>query len=225
MCFSSQASFAGGIIITAIGVVTVRKVHEPSQIIFGSIPLFFAAQQIAEGFLWLTLPDPDLIHLQKSCIYIFMISAQVIWPLMIPLSVLMMEKNSIRKKFLKVLLICGFSVSVYYAVCQLFLNITARISGYHILYTTDFPESVSLPVFIVYLVATITPLFVSTVKRTWIMGILMMASCMVTAIFYRQYLTSVWCFFAALLSGVIFWILRDSEKAYVVVASDNLLTV
>jgi hypothetical protein len=34
MCFSAEASFAGGIIIAAIGVVTIRKVHSPSQIVF-----------------------------------------------------------------------------------------------------------------------------------------------------------------------------------------------
>jgi len=41
MCFSVEASFAGGIIISAIGIVTVTKVHKPSQLVFASIPLFF----------------------------------------------------------------------------------------------------------------------------------------------------------------------------------------
>jgi uncharacterized membrane protein len=42
----------------------------------------------------------------------------------------------------------------------------------------------------------------------------MFLSCLVTAIFFRQYLTSVWCFFAALISGVIYWILRDSKREF-----------
>jgi len=65
--------------------------------------------------------------------------------------------------------------------------------------------------FVIYLIATITPLFVSSIKRTHLMGILMFFSCLITAIFFTQYLLSVWCFFAALISGVIFWILRDSK--------------
>jgi hypothetical protein len=36
----------------------------------------------------------------------------------------------------------------------------------------------------------------------------------VTAIFFTEYLTSVWCFFAALISAVIFWILRDSKRIF-----------
>jgi hypothetical protein len=49
MCFSAVASFAGGVIISAIGVATVMKVHKPSQIVFASIPLFFGFQQFVEA--------------------------------------------------------------------------------------------------------------------------------------------------------------------------------
>lgn len=59
MCFSPEASFVGGLIISSIGIATIKKVHKPSQIIFASIPLFFGVQQIAEGLLWITLPYPD----------------------------------------------------------------------------------------------------------------------------------------------------------------------
>jgi len=71
-----------------------------------------------------------------------------------------------------------------------------------------------MPAFIIYLIVTITPLFISSIKRTHIMGVLMFLSCLVTAIFFTQYLTSVWCFFAALISGVIFWILKDSKSSF-----------
>jgi hypothetical protein len=51
-------------------------------------------------------------------------------------------------------------------------------------------------------------------QRTHLLGILMFLSCLITALFFTQYLISVWCFFAALISGVIFWILRDSKKEF-----------
>lgn len=86
--------------------------------------------------------------------------------------------------------------------------------GYHIQYNTTFPKSLSMPAFITYLIVTITPLFISSIKRTHLLGILMFLSCLVTAIFFTQYLTSVWCFFAALISGVIFWILKDSKSVF-----------
>ena len=214
MCFSAEASFAGGVIISAIGVATVREVHKPSQLVFASIPLFFGLQQFVEGCLWVAIPNPELIHFQKTATYIFLIMADFLWPTMIPLAVLLMETNKKRKKILRILLGLGLSLSLYYAYCLVFFNVTPQIMGYHILYNTDFPKSLSLPAFIIYLIVTIPPLFVSSIQRTHLLGILMFSSCLITAIFFTQYLTSVWCFFAALISGVIFWILRDAKKEF-----------
>jgi hypothetical protein len=214
MCFSPLASFAGGVIISGIGVATIRKVHEPSQIVFASIPVFFGVQQIVEGCLWLTLPDPDYITIQKISTYWFMIMAQVLWPTMIPLSVLFMEKQVRRKNILRVFLFMGLFLSLYYLYCLISFHVYPKIIGYHIQYDTDFPVSISIPAFVIYLIVTIIPLFVSSIKRTHLLGILMFSSCLITAIFFKQFLTSVWCFFAALISGVIFWILHDSRKKF-----------
>jgi hypothetical protein len=211
MCFSSEASFAGGIIISAIGIATIKKIHNPSQLVFASIPLFFGIQQFAEGFIWLSLKYPEFHSIQKFSTFMFLIMAEVLWPLIIPLSVIFMEKDNQRKKILRIPLFLGIILSSYYAFCIIFLDVTPIIMGYHIQYKNDFPESLAMLAFIVYLLATITPLFISSIKRTRWLGILNFLSCLITAIFFTQYLTSVWCFFAAIISGVIFWILRDSK--------------
>ena len=93
MCFSAGASFAGGIIISTIGVATIIKVHKPSQIVFASIPLFFGFQQFVEGFLWFILQHPVYAQYQSLITYIYLIMAEVFWPMMIPLAVLCMEEN------------------------------------------------------------------------------------------------------------------------------------
>lgn len=212
MCFSAEASFVGGVVISAIGVVTVTKVHKPSQILFASIPLFFGVQQITEGLLWLAIPNPDYASLQKFSTYLFLIMAEVLWPMMIPLSVLFMEENKKRRKIIWILLAMGISLSAYFVFCLLTFNVTPKIMGYHIEYEDTFPNSLRVIVFAVYVIASITPLFISSIKRMHLLGILMALSCLVTAIFFTQYLTSVWCFFAALISGIILWILHDSKR-------------
>jgi hypothetical protein len=214
MCFSAGASFAGGIIISAIGAATVSKVHKSSQLVFASIPLFFGIQQIVEGCLWMLLPETDYVNIQKTTTYLYLILAQVLWPTIIPVSVLLMEENRKRKKLLRIFLAFGLLLSSYYAFCLIFFTVTPRIDGYHILYTTTFPDFFSIPAFIVYLIATITPLFISGVRRTHYLAVLMFLSCLITAIFFTQYLISVWCFFAAIISGVIYWILNDSKKEF-----------
>jgi hypothetical protein len=140
--------------------------------------------------------------------------ADVLWPMMIPLSVLFMEENQKKKKILRLFLILGICLSAYYATCLVLFNVNPEIMGYHIQYHTGFPKSLALVTFAIYLTVTITPLFISNIKKTHLMGVLMFLSCAVTAIFFTQYLTSVWCFFAAILSVVIFWILRDSKRKF-----------
>lgn len=214
MCFSAGASFAGGVIISAIGVVTVRNVHKPSQILFASIPLFFGLQQIAEGVLWLSIPLSGYEGIRNFSAYFFMVMAQVIWPSLIPLSILFMEESEKRKKALKALLVIGVILSAYYGYCLINYNVTPQIQGYHIQYNNDFPEPLALISFIFYLAATITPLFVSGVKKMYLLGILMTLSCLITGLFFTQYLISVWCFFAALISGVILWIMTDKRRKF-----------
>jgi hypothetical protein len=212
MCFSTEASFIGGAVILAIGVATVRKVQKPSQMVFACIPLFFGFQQIAEGFVWLAMQNSAYTQVLMPATYIFLIMAEVFWPFITPLAVFLLEKNKKRLKILWVLFGMGVSVSLYYIYCLLSYNVTPEISGYHIEYVKVFPKTIRLFVFGIYLIASLAPLFISTVKRVYILGILMAFSCLMTLIFYTQFLTSVWCFFGALISVVILWILRDARR-------------
>jgi hypothetical protein len=212
MCFSAGASFAGGAVITAVGVATIRKAHKSSQTLFASIPLLFGLQQFAEGVVWITLRSGGHVQLQYMAAYIFLIMALVVWPVMLPLSVMIMEKLKKGKKVLIVFLIIGALLSAYYAYCMLSYPVTPQINNYHIIYKGDFPKSLITPAFIIYLIATLPPLFISSVRKTYIMGVLIAISCLVSGIFFKEYHTSVWCFFAALISGVIYWIISVSMK-------------
>ena len=214
MCFSAGASFAGSVVISTIGIATILKVHKPSQIVFACIPLFFGFQQFIEGGLWYSMQHPEYSQYENIFTTTFLIMAQIFWPMMIPLAVLHMEKNIKKKRVLWVLLSVGLVVSIFYFYCLLNFKVTPQISGYHIHYMENSPKTLTLIAFILYLITSITPLFISSIKRTQFLGILMSLSCLITILFFTQYLTSVWCFFAALISAVIFWILRDSRREY-----------
>jgi hypothetical protein len=213
MCFSAEASFAAGVVISAVGVAAVSSVHKPSQRLFAFIPLLFGLQQFAEGCLWLTLQSSNFELVNSICNYIFLITAQVIWPVMMPLSVLLMEEETKRRRILRILLVAGISLSLYYGFYLLTSNVTSEILNCHILYTIESPKTFSLPTFLLYLVTTVAPLFISSVKRMYLMGILMILSLAITVFFYRVHLTSVWCLFAALISIIILWILRSDNAS------------
>ncbi len=210
MCFSAPASFTAGALIAAAGVAATTKVSKPSQRLFAGIPFLFAVQQIAEGFLWLTLQNDGQLILQKISTYLFLIPADILWPILIPLSVILMEESSKRRNILKFFLYAGILLSLYYGICMLLFRINPVIMNCHIYYGGTFPEKLMIPAFLLYVTVTVAPLFISTVKKMWIFGILMFAACIVSAIFYTKNVTSVWCFFAALLSILIFWILKHN---------------
>ena len=212
MCFSAEASFTGSAVISAIGVTTLAKIRKPAQILFGTIPLLFGIQQCAEGILWVTLESGNHGRLESTATYIFLITALVIWPTMIPLSIRLMEKVKVRKKALTYLTGLGIALSLFYTVCLIIYDVSAQIQSFHIRYVDEFPETLVKIAFACYLVTTIVPIFVSSVKRMWLFGAMIAISCLITGVFFSQYLTSVWCFFAAIISILIYWILRGTRR-------------
>ncbi|MCK5601071.1 hypothetical protein KAR91_04325 [Candidatus Pacearchaeota archaeon] len=213
MCFSAEASFATGVVISAVGIATLRKVRKPEQRLFAVIPLLFGFLQFTEGVLWITLRSGRHDWLQNAAAYIFLITALVIWPVMIPLSMWFMEKVKKRKKILAILMVTGGILSIYYAFCLISYNVTPQINRFHIQYIDEFPTTLVGIAYLFYMVSTVAPLFVSSVRWMWLFGIMIMVSYIVTGIFFTHYLTSVWCFFAALSSVMIYWILSKSQTS------------
>ena len=217
MCFSAGASITAGVLLTVVGTETLRKVHKPEQIAFASIPIVFAFQQFSEGAIWLTHGKPGFESILAVATAVFLIMAQVVWPLLVPIAVLLMEHHKIRKRILWVLVGIGAAAAAYYAYSMIFFHAYAKISNLHIEYKTR----IQAPLGIVgiagiasYLIATLVPFFVSSVKRTFILGIIIGLSFIVSIIFFRLYLTSVWCFFAAVISFLIFYTIRSSHRKF-----------
>lgn len=209
MCFSANASFGASIVLTVIGVAAIKKVQHPSQLLFASIPLLFAVQQISEGIIWLTLANPAYAVLSQTMTYVFLFFAQFFWPLWVPIAVLMLEKESKRKKIQKILVGIGILVALYSAYFLLNYHVQAKIIGYHVTYTVDYPTHLVKYGGILYLIATVAPPFFSHIKRMWMFGTSIFISYLITAIFYDHYVVSVWCFFASIISISIYAIIIE----------------
>ncbi len=204
MCFSANASFTAGTVLTVIGAISVRKVRVPSQIFFASIPIIFAIQQFSEGFLWLSLTKPAFAELKVSMTFIFLFFAQIVWPFWVPFAVMKMNDTGKGKSFGKILLLCGTAVSVYLGYCLLNYPVNAQSDGMHIAYDQQYPKSVALVCGILYVLATVFPPFFSGLKRMWMLGFAILISYVITTIFYNDYLVSVWCFFASVISVAVY---------------------
>jgi hypothetical protein len=213
MCFSAGASFGAGAVLTVIGVGSIRKVHSSSQLFFASIPLIFAIQQVSEGFLWLALQNPKFAPLQQITTYLFLFFAQVLWPVWVPYAIMKLETNKRRRKIGRIFVGIGAIVSVSLAFCLLNFPPEAKIVGRHILYVQGIARPFIRYGCILYAVATIVPPFFSSIRRMWILGLLILVSYVISAIFYMDYIVSVWCFFASIISISIYAIIYGMKKS------------
>jgi hypothetical protein len=177
------------------------------------IPLLFAVQQMAEGMLWVGLSGTDHESWRHFPVYIFLIFAQIVWPIWAPLSILLLEQERARKKILSMLLAIGITSSLYLLYCMLAYDVGAEIHGEHIRYTLDFPLAFVWISSVFYFIPTVIPLFASSFKKMWILGLAVLTSFIVTKIYFEEHLISVWCFFAALLSLTVLSILNMSKRA------------
>jgi hypothetical protein len=200
MCFSAGASFGAGLVLTGIGVASIRKVKQTSQLAFASIPLIFAIQQFSEGFLWLSFTNPFFSAWQGPTSCLFIVFAQMVWPLWVPLSILLLDEKAKRKPFEKILVILGSIIAVYMGYSLISNPLQVKIEGRHMVYLQPYLEDIRLYGAILYMVVTIVPPFVSAIRRMWTLGTAVLVSYIVTAVFYTDYVISVWCFFASVIS-------------------------
>lgn len=212
MCFSAGASFGASAALGAIGLVTLKNVKTSEQVPFAMIPLLFAVQQAAEGMLWIGLSGAAHSSWRHFPVYIFLIFAQLVWPVWVPFSILLLEKEVIRKKILYGLLAVGSITSLYLMYCLFVYDVKAEIQTSHIKYTLNFHLAYAWISSIFYFMPTVLPLFVSSFKRMWILGLAILSSFIITKIYFEEHLISVWCFFGALISGTILFILFKSKK-------------
>ena len=216
MCISADASFGASAVLLVAGAIAIKKTKSRSALVFASIPLLFATQQLIEGFMWMTLTNPDYYSMQKYPTYGFLFFALVVWPTIVPLSVYLLEQNKRLKKLQLVFTIMGIMLSVFMIITLLFYNVKASILTFHIHYDVEYPWELPFLKGIVYFIPTAIPLFISSVKRMKIFGAAIVLSFLVTNIYFRENNVSIWCFFAAIMSVIILsivWKLNKSEKA------------
>lgn len=212
MCFSAGASFGAGALLSVIGVASLKKVQQRSQIPFAAIPLIFAVQQITEGFLWLSFTHPTFASVQTLCTYVFLFFAQIVWPFWVPMAILTLDKKGKPKTAENLLLLLGTAVSLYLAYCLLSFHVESSALGKHISYKQHYPEALSRYGGILYIIATVVPPFLSPYKYMWSLGLAILFSYIITTIFYEGYVVSVWCFFASVISVAVLLIIRKMGK-------------
>lgn len=215
MCFSASASFIAGATLTAAGVVSISQVRKPAHVFFACIPLLFGLQQCCEGVVWLSLSDPALAAWNAPAKYAFLVFAQTIWPFWIPLAFLLIEPSPRRRRILRYFLAAGAGASLLLTCGLLYFPANAYITGCHIEYDLGANGVQEVIRGVLYLAAIVAGPFFSSWKKAMLLAAANVASLVVTEFFFRFYLVSVWCFFAAAQSVLIILVMREIRRAQV----------
>jgi len=219
MCFSPQASFIAAAGLAVIGIATFSRSRSFSVGMFAIIPLIFALQQALEGAVWITLLRGDEVsHLYKFSVYGYLFFAGIFWPLWIPICLLFLEKNIIRKVFLFIVLLFGIIAASKFLFQLISHHVTAHIAHHHIVYpimastyrsssfySLFYFQKIDMLFSFAYLSAVIVPFFISSIKKMWLVGLGLAIAFIISELAYAYAFGSVWCFLAAVGSLVTYY--------------------
>jgi hypothetical protein len=199
MCFSPLASFSASAVLAAGGAATYRRALKPAEKPFAGIPLVFALHQAIEGFVWITFGVP---RVQTLFVQAYVLVSHVLWPTYVPFAVWRLETVAWRRRALGAFALFGASVSLYLLYRLTIGPISVELSGHGLAYRVPLPD---VPGGIgAYVIATCGSCLFSSHRYVRIFGLALFGSFVISYWSYRQAFYSVWCFFAAVLSFIVY---------------------
>lgn len=222
MCFSATVSYSAGVALIGSGVYAIQQARPLASryLLLALIPLFFGIQQLFEGRVWQLLNAGDIPAAVPFAIG-FHFFSHFLWLWMIPLcSYLIEPKLRLKRLFLGITLFGATAGGVVYGALLLhtgWMKISVR--GHSIVYdiasTYHGFFSIGLPPSALYGLIILTPLFLSSQRFLRYFGALVFLSVVIASLMYGYAFVSVWCFFAAILSGYLAYVigyLRNHSK-------------
>lgn len=239
MCFSAKASFGVGGLLVFLGLFSLglacflpyrsgvkqRLAYFPLSI----IPLLFGIQQISEGFVWLDITD-------ESAIRVFTFMAFAFWSFWIPFSFALIEFNHVGKRNKKWRLssktrllwciinaVIGFILLVFIVISLYQKPLHATVQGKHILYGYDthaayavnpsswtFTDAIVIALYIYLIISTMC---LTSARGGTLLRIVSAITLIISIVVFQQTWTSIWCFFEAIVSVLIIYILFQELTA------------
>jgi hypothetical protein len=207
MCFSAAASFIASGSIGAIGTASLLKAPNGRERAYAAVPFIFAAQQAVEGVVWLTMGSPVLNMVSVKAYLMF---AYAFWPAYIPWAVRMAEPSPTRRRFMFPLIIAGWVIGATGLVAVILSQTPVAFYCGNLRYVMPMIN----PLYGLFYVGVGTLTCLMSSSR-WIVafGISLVASCAVAFTVYTNAGPSVWCFFAAMLSFLVYFHIRQRRVA------------
>ena len=210
MCFSATASFGAASVLLAIGTVSLGLARAPRELPFAAIPLLFGTQQLVEGAIWLSF-GRDAPGLNAVMTQVYSFFSHVLWPVFIPVAVLLIEPPGARRRALAALLALGLALGAFLLGELADYPLLSQLRGSHIEYIS--PPHYQKTVSVLYLVSTTASLMLSSHGWVRVFGVTALLSFGLAYGAWTAWFISVWCFLSALLSVTVCLHLRPQSPS------------
>ncbi len=216
MCFSAAASFTASAVLMPLGLYShhlADRAERPGYKPLALVPFFFGVQQFIEGLEWTGIDQGNVEPLTSLAGLGFLFFAYCFWMIWIPWSALQHR--------LKWVAIVATVLGIAFYLPVLF-NPPALQPAVHsngrLLYDVSNLQSIlhnfvnTEPVGeLVYWGFIVLPLLAVSDRAVKLFGVLIFISIFLTWLTYSATFNSVWCFYCAVLSIVVIWIVNRPE--------------
>jgi len=202
VCFSSTASFTASAVLGGIGFATLPFVRDRREWLFAALPLGFAAHQLLEGAIWQQVEQSSEPSVRTGAVVAWLFYAWFLLPIWMPLAARALEPDRRRRRWMLGLTGLGVLTGTFLFVSSMILSAGVRVTRHHLEY--QLPMHPGWLLAVPYLLATCLPLLLSTRVFVRRFGVAMVVALGASSAIAAKELSSVWCFFAALLSAGVF---------------------
>ncbi|MEJ2574569.1 MAG: hypothetical protein P8164_13455 [Gammaproteobacteria bacterium] len=200
--FFIVANFTLAGMLLVIGVLTLKKVSHPTELLFASLPLLFGLHQFTQGFVWLGLyhmVSPRTLH-TASMLFVFY--AQAFLPFWVPLAIWLLEPRGLRRQSIAALLVVGGLLMAYVTWGLLRHPTQVFISHYSLVYFNPYTQH--LWVALTYVLTTCGSLILSRSVAIQLFGLLNLLGLLLVYWIAQYSFTALWCLYAALVSVILY---------------------
>jgi len=189
--------------IGLVGILTLRKVSTPNEVLFAFLPLLFALHQFDEGFVWLGMGGHINTRALEIVAGIFVYYAQGLLPFLVPLAIWLIEKDGYKRKLVGILTILGFGLAVYTMYGLSIIPTSVSIVNNALYYNNPWTENFYVAG--IYILTTCGSLMLSSSIAIELFGFFNFIGLMIIYIFRPYGFTSLWCLYAAAISGLLYF--------------------
>ncbi len=208
MCFSAEMDLAAGLVVTGIGIDTLRQVRTRDQLALGLLPLVFGAHQLVETLVWWNLEGHVSTPVGDLAAWIYVAIALVVVPALVPYAFLRLGTTG-RPVLDRVFLACGLAAAGAGLLAIGFEPVARHIDGHHISYQPGVEWSGV--VLAAYVLATCAPsLLARSAELRWF-GVGNLVVVCLLAWLQQNAVISLWCVWAASTSVLVDLALRGDR--------------